>query len=112
MMTTLTVYVMTKDLEKLRSFYEAGLGVPAAERQGNWVPFSLGGATFALHAASADDDLKRVTLSFGVDDIERAVEGFRAAGGSLLRGVAGETFGRMATLQDPDGRAFELVQYG
>ncbi len=113
MSTTLTVYVVTPDLERMRRFYEEALGVKAGAQSGNWMPFRLAGATFALHAAGneTEEELKRVNLSFGVDDIDGAVARFQARGAQVLRGVADETFGKMATLGDPDGRTFELVQH-
>jgi len=114
MSASLTVYVLSPDLERTRRFYEEGLGIKAGEQAGNWVPFALGEATFALHIAHPDggEDVRRVSYSFGVDDVEGAVERFVAHGAKVLRGVADEAFGRMATLQDPDGRTFEIVQYG
>ena len=112
MSTTMTVYVVTPELERMRAFYEKALDIKGADQQGNWVPFSLGGATFALHAAGPGDDATRYSFSFGVDDIEATVRRFEAAGAKVLSGIADETFGRMATLEDPDGRTFEVVQYG
>ena len=111
MSATLTVYVVTPDLERMRRFYQEALAAKAGPQQGNWVPFSLGGATFALHAAGPDDDPLKLSLSFGVDDIDSTVARFEAQGAKILRGVADEAFGKMATLQDPDGRQFEVVQY-
>ncbi len=114
MSATLTVYIMTRDLGRLRRFYEAGLGTNGGERSGNWVPFELPRATFALHAAHPDggEDTQKVSYSFGVDDIDAAVTRFETAGATVLRGVADESYGRKAVLEDPDGRAFEIVQYG
>ena len=113
MTATLTVYVVTKDLERTRRFYEEGLGVPSGEQSGLWLPFALAGATFALHGARDDDpeDMMRANVSFGVDDIEAAVARFERAGGRVLRGVADEAYGKRALIQDPDGRTFELVRY-
>ena len=111
MSATLTVYVVTPDIERMQRFYEGGLGVKSASQQGNWLPFSLGSATFALHAMGPDDDPQRIELSFAVDDIEATVARFQEQGAKVLRGIADETFGRMATLQDPDGRTFEVVQH-
>ena len=56
MSVRLTVYVYTADLERLRRFYAAGLGVEPGAQHGNWLPFELGGATFALHGVSEPDD--------------------------------------------------------
>jgi predicted enzyme related to lactoylglutathione lyase len=114
MTTSLTVYVYSGDLEKLAAFYAGGLALQREAREGNWLPLSLARATFALHASHPDggEDLQRVSYSFGVDDIEAAVARFRKHGAKVLRDVADEAFGRRATLEDPDGRVFELVQYG
>ena len=113
MSATLSVYIMTPDLEGLRRFYEAGLGARAGERSGNWVPFELAGATFALHAAQPDGEegLQQVSYGFGVGDVDAALARFEGAGAKVLRGVADESYGRKATLEDPDGRVFEIVQY-
>lgn len=112
MTAKLTVYVYTEELDALRNLYETALGVKADGQYGNWVPLELAGGTFALHAAAPGDDPLRPNVSFGVDDIETSLERFEKQGAKVLSGIADETFGRMATLQDPDGRVFELVQYG
>ena len=108
----MTVYVYTKDLDRMRRFYEGALGVKAAP-QGDWVPFDLGGATFALHFVldEAERDLQRLNLSFDVDDIEAADARFQERGAKVLQGVADETFGKRAVLEDPDGRRFDLVEH-
>ena len=109
--TKMTVYVYTEDLERMRRFYERSLGVNPTD-YGDWQPFDLGGARFALHGVKDGEarDLQRYNLSFDVDDIEAAVARFDAQGATVLRGVADEAFGKRAFLQDPDGRTFELVQ--
>lgn len=113
MSVSLTVYVVTKDVERMRQFYQEALQVKPAAQQGAWLPFSLGGATFALHAAGSEtaDELQTYSLSFGVDDIDAVVSRFQSQGAKTLRGVADEAFGMMATLEDLDGRVFEVVQY-
>ena len=113
MSTTMTVYAYVSDLDRMRRFYEGALGVKPATQHGNWLPFDLGGATFALHGIERDrlEDVRRFKLSFAVDDIEAAVARFEAQGAKVLRGVADEAFGRRAMLQDPDGRTLEIVQH-
>ncbi|MEX0787147.1 MAG: VOC family protein [Dehalococcoidia bacterium] len=112
MAISLTVYVYSNEFAKLSDFYRRGLGVEPDGQQGNWLPFALPGATFALHAAAPGDEPHAVNYGFGVDDIDATVSRFETAGAKVLRGVADESFGRMATLEDPDGRVFEVVQYG
>lgn len=108
----LTVDAYTTDVDRLRRFYESGLGVKPSGQGTHWLPWSLGGATFALHGAEGEpsaDLLQRWNLSFEVDDIEAAFERFRAQGAIVLRGVADVEFGKEAILRDPDGRTFWLV---
>ena len=113
MSTTMTVYAYVSDLERMRQFYEGPLGVKPATQQGKWLPFDLGGATFALHSIEHDrvEDVRRFNLSFVVDDVEEAVARFEAQGAKVLRGVADEAFGKRAFIQDPDGRTLEIVQH-
>ena len=111
MSVSLTVYLVSADIERMRQFYEEGLGIKGARQQGNWLPFTVKEAVFALHGAVPGDDLQGVSYSFGVDDIDATVARLQAQGAKVLRGVADEAFGRMATLQDPEGRTFEVVNY-
>lgn len=108
----LGVYVYTRDLQRLRRFYEQGLGVAPADR-GGWLPFELGGGAFALHEAGDDAsrDPAAIQLQFVVDDIDEALARFTAAGAKVLRGIADEAFGKRAFLEDPEGRAFQLVKH-
>lgn len=108
----MTVYVYTPELEKLRRFYEKAFGAKPADH-GDWQPFALESATFALHGLNdpSNQDAQRYNVTFDVDDIEAAVARFEAAGAKVLRGVSDEAFGRRAVLQDPDGRVFEVVQH-
>ena len=109
----LSVYAYTLELDALRRFYEGGLAIKPAFRSGNWLPFHLGGATFALHGTRDDShDLShRFHLSFDVADIGAAVARFEAAGAQVLRGASDEAFGKRAIVQDPDGRQLEIVQH-
>lgn len=108
----MTVYVYTPELERMRRFYEGAFGVTPVDH-GDWQPFTLDGATFALHRMNdpSNQDAQRFHVTFDVDDIEAAVARFEAAGAKVLRGIADEAFGKRAFLQDPDGRAFEVVQH-
>ena len=109
----MTVYVYVSDLPRMRRFYEGALEIKPALQAGNWLPFDLGGATFALHGNRGDPtlDLQRVNLTFDVDDIDAVVARFEGQGAEVLRGVADEAFGKRAILRDPDGRQLEIVQH-
>ncbi|MCH7697768.1 MAG: VOC family protein [Chloroflexi bacterium] len=113
MTISMTVYVYTPELAKLRQFYEAVFGVQPADH-GDWLPFALDGGTFALHALGDDSAgrPKEFQVTINVDDIEEAVDRFEAHGGRILQGVADEAFGKRALVQDPDGRQLEITQHG
>ena len=108
-----TVYAYTEEMERLRSFYAAALGV-TPEDQGDWQPFALDGGSFALHAvvSGAGRDLQQFSVSFEVDDIEAAIARCQSAGATVVEGIVDQEFGRIATLEDPDGRKFDMIQYG
>ena len=112
MTARISVYAYTQDLERMRRFYEGGLALKPASQQGNWLPFELGGATFALHGMreTTPEVSQRFNLTFVVDDIHTVVARFEAHGAKVLRGVADEAFGKRAFVEDPEGRAFEIVQ--
>jgi len=107
----ISVYVYTLDLERMRRFYEGGLGVKPDAQHGNWLPFELEGATFALHKLqdATPEVLQRVNLTFVVDDIEATVARFQSQGAKVLRGVADEAFGKRAIVEDPEGRTLEIM---
>ncbi len=111
MSARISVYVYTSDLERMRRFYEVGLGVKPDAQHGSWLPFDLGGATFALHGVQerSAGELERVHLSFVVDDIEATVARFQVQGAKVLRGVADEAFGKRAIVEDPEGRELEII---
>ena len=113
MHTRLSVYAYTGELALTRRFYEGGLRVKPAFQVGNWLPFNIGDATFALHDVrdDAQQALQRFNLSFDVDEIDAVVARVSIRGGRVLRGVADEAFGKRAMLQDPDGRRLEIVQH-
>ena len=113
--TRLTVDFLVANVQQMARFYEGALGVEPDRQHGHWLPFQLGGATFALHGIDGEPDgdvLHRTNLSFEVDDIEATLARFEALGAKVMRGIADEAFGKSATLQDPEGRQFWLVQPG
>ncbi len=109
-MASMTVYVYTQELEKLRDFYEAALGVKSHD-DGDWQPFSLAGSTFAVHGRGAPENQPRIfNVQIDVDDIDAALARCEAHGARVLQGVSDEAFGKRAVIEDPDGRTLYLVQ--
>ncbi len=109
-MASMTVYVYTQELEKLRDFYQAALGVKPRD-YGDWQPFNLGASTFAVHGRGAPEDEPRsFIVQIDVDDIDAALARCEAHGARVLQGVSDEAFGKRAVIEDPDGRTLYLVQ--
>ena len=109
-MARMTVYVYTQELEKLRDFYEAALGVKPTDH-GDWQPFDLAASTFAVHAKGAPEDQPlSFNVQIDVDDIDAALARCEAHGARVLQGVSDEAFGKRAVIEDPDGRTLYLVQ--
>ena len=113
-MTRLVVYVYTEELEKLRAFYEAALGVKPQHDENDdvWQPFQLAAGAFALHAKGVhtEAELQGFNVSIEVDDIDAALARCEAHGAKVLQGVADVAFGKQAVIEDPDGRRLFLVQ--
>ena len=108
-MARMTVYVYTQELEKLRDFYEAALGVKPQD-DGDWQPFNLDASTFAVHGSGALKDQRSFNVQIDVDDIDAALARCEAHGARVLQGVSDEVFGKRAVIEDPDGRTLYLVQ--
>ena len=108
-MASMTVYVYTQELEKLRDFYQAALGVKPHDH-GDWQPFDLAASTFAVHGRGAPDDMGRFIVQIDVDDIDTALARCEAHGATVLQGISDEAFGKRAVIEDPDGRTLYLVQ--
>ncbi len=115
------------DLEKAIEFYRRALGLrlgrrlfdgTVAEMLGAATPIYLlarpaAGAAYA--GASAGRDYRRhwtpVHLDFVVADVATAVRTAQVAGAALEGDVQTHRWGRIATLSDPFGHGFCLVQF-
>lgn len=115
------------DLEAAIEFYREGLGFRLGRRLfGGTVAEMLGGSspiyllakapgTAAGATTSTPRDYRRhwtpVHLDFAVEDIEKAVRQARAAGAKLEADIETHSWGRIATMSDPFGHGFCLVQF-
>ena len=114
------------DLERAVDFYARGLGLRLARRLFEGAVAEMTGAQspIQLSLKEADSawslratgrrDYKRhwtpVHLDFVVENVARAVERAKAAGATVESGVQTFAWGLMATLSDPFGNGFDLVQ--
>ena len=121
----LLVNIDVDDLEKAIDFYSAGLGLRLGRRlfDGSVAEMSGASSTIQLLLKPAGKspaslhitrEYKRhwtpVHLDFAVEDISAAVERAIHAGATLEGAVQSHAWGRLATLSDPFGHGFCLLQ--
>jgi predicted enzyme related to lactoylglutathione lyase len=115
------------DLDKAVAFYEQALGLRCARRLFDDTAAEMLGASSALYLLQKADetpackgasplrDYRRhwtpVHLDFVVADIDAAIKQATAAGAMLESGPSMDSWGRLATLSDPFGNGFCLVQW-
>lgn len=49
-------------------------------------------------------------LYIGVDNTDESLEKLKELGGTVLDGPEDSPFGRLATVQDPQGASFQIIQ--
>ena len=115
------------DLDAAIEFYEAALGLELGRRRfGGAVAEMLGassklyllakpaGSTAFLNSSSTrryDRHWTPVHLDFEVDDVTAAVERAVRAGAKLEGQIETRSWGRIATMSDPFGHGFCLLQF-
>jgi predicted enzyme related to lactoylglutathione lyase len=121
------VNIDVDDLEKAVAFYRDALGLQAEWRLFDGSVVEMTGASSKIHllakppgsAASSQAKTIRsyrrhwtpVHLDFAVDDVESAVNRVVAAGATLEVEIQTFDWGRIATLSDPFGHGFCLLQF-
>lgn len=122
----LLVNVDVPDLERAIGFYGAAFGLRLGRRLFGGSVAEMLGASSPIHLLSAargtgpfrgapsvrdyDRHWTPVHLDFAVDDVEAAVGRAVAAGATLEGEVQAFDWGRLATLADPFGHGFCLVE--
>jgi len=115
------------DLEKAIEFYRRALGLRLGRRLFDNTAAELLGASSPIYllakpagssastGASLPRDYRRhwtpVHLDFAVEDLEVVVRQARAAGARLEGDIQMRKWGRFATLSDPFGHGFCLLQF-
>ena len=121
------VNIDVDDLEKAVAFYRDALGLQAGRRLFDGSVVEMTGASSKIHllakapgsAASSQAAIYRsygrhwtpVHLDFEVEDIESAVSRAVATGAILETEIQTFSWGRIATLSDPFGHGFCLLQF-
>lgn len=111
-----TIIIFTHRMEQLADFYRQGLGLGEPNRHGEThLGFMLAEGVY-LGFDQVDDPYHGqggVSLWFDVDDIEATFERFVSLGADVRYPPQEKPMGDvLASLHDPDGNIFGLVQRG
>ena len=111
------VFVKSKDPKALAQWYREALGVDVKPWGGAAIPFDAPGhppkVSWTAFPASSDymsPSTREFMINFAVDDMDAIVARLTAKGVPILKRDDGDTFGRFAWIQDPDGTKIELWQ--
>ena len=123
----LVVNIDVDDLEKAIAFYSRGLGLRLRRRLFDDSVAEMSGASSTIHLLLKSAGTSSVTsiphtrgyerhwtpvhLDFAVDHIFAAVERAVRAGATLEGTVQSHAWGHLATLSDPFGHGFCLLQF-
>jgi predicted enzyme related to lactoylglutathione lyase len=106
------VYYRVPDLEEGVRFYRDVIGLPLTyydSKHRDWADFGMAGAKFSL-AVETSGEHRCPTAVFGVQGIERIVEGLGAKGVRFTGPIVNLSFGKLARFQDNFGNHLELVE--
>jgi predicted enzyme related to lactoylglutathione lyase len=70
----------------------------------------LNGVHLGLHQAEPAGGARNPFVSLLVDDIEKTVATLKERGVNFTGDVTSESYGKVITVQDPDGNQFELFE--
>ena len=123
----IVVNIDVDDLERAVAFYRDVLGLQTERWLFDGSVVEMTGASSKIHllakgpgsAASSEADIPRsyrrhwtpVHLDFAVEDVESAANRAVAAGATLEGEIQTFNWGRIATLSDPFGHGFCLLQF-
>jgi lactoylglutathione lyase len=110
-MQGVVLILFTPDFERVLAFYERLLEMPAARRSEGYAEFSWGSVTWGIHRAEAAHPAPGpVHVHFVTDQLDAALERARTGGAQAVGAPVEEPWGREATVTDPAGWRFEILE--
>lgn len=101
------VIVFTPDVERLRRFYQEGIGLGIAREGHGWVALRPAGAALWLHALGRRHK-PEVAIALHVEDLDAAITALRAHGTDVTERENDAIFGRIAYFRDLEGNLVDL----
>ncbi len=105
--------VYVDDVERSTAFYRDVLGIPLEYSVNGWTQFKLNGAALVLHPKTDSSAAPggRVRMTFRVDDIDSTFRDLSGRGVTFAAPPVTASFGKHATMLDPDGNAIDLIEW-
>jgi predicted enzyme related to lactoylglutathione lyase len=105
----------TKQLKTLSAFYEKVIGKPAdmADNDNGFFGWQVGSAFIGVlehsEMGGSTKDPGRVMLNYETTQVQEEFERIKALGGTVIKAPYKMDEGWIATLADPDGNYFQLM---
>ncbi|MDE3088624.1 MAG: VOC family protein, partial [Chloroflexota bacterium] len=108
-----TIYV--NDIDKCTTFYRDVLGLPFDYAVPGWTQFKSNGAALVLHPRLKHEkdqpSASTVHITFRVNDLDAEYRRLSAQSTRFLAPPAKVSFGKHATLLDPEGNQIDLMEW-
>ena len=110
-----SIMIGTKQLKALATFYEKVLGKPAemVDAENGFFGWQVGSGYFSVlehsEMGGKTKDPGRVMLNFETTQVKEEFERIKALGATVIRAPYEMGGGWIATLADPDGNYFQLM---
>ncbi len=110
------VYYYVQDIKKAIPFYSEILGLKVLDQDEYWASIQVGTLRLGLHVTDVKDKKAEVekskgaTLTFSVDDIDKAYDHFKKLGVKFTTDISRNPWGSHVAFEDLDGNHLELRQ--
>ena len=104
------VVFKVSDINRSCDFFEKSLGLKIAYREENWAEVDLDSIHLGLHQTEPAGGARNPFLSLLVDDLNGTVATLKERGVQFNGDIKDEPFGKLITVNDPDGNQFDLFE--
>jgi predicted enzyme related to lactoylglutathione lyase len=106
--------VYVNDMDKCTAFYRDVLGLPVDYVAKGWTQFKTNGAALVLHPRTGGPEAANgnsVHMAFRVENLESVYRQLAEQSVKFLAPPATASFGKHATLCDPEGNLIDLIEW-
>ena len=106
-------WTYVSDLPQALDFYTNKLGLRVRYREEDWVEFDLGGAAFAILQRPPEKGAvvpRKLRIMLEILNMEEHEKKLRDVGVKIVGTIRQEAYGKLLTIEDPDGHWLELYE--